>query len=62
MLAGDGFLVKVGHGRTVVDLAEAVDGSGAKEHRGDKLGLAAPAVTDDGHIADARCVVDLHMG
>ena len=62
MLAGDFFFVEVGDGRAFVDLPEAVDGAGGEEHGGDQLCLAASAVADDGHIADAGGVVDLHTG
>ena len=57
---------KVGPGRpstrAVVDATQSVHGSGGEQHRRDVLGLAASAVADHRHIADARCVVDLHMG
>ncbi len=43
-------------------LSQPVDGAGSEEHGGDKLGLAAPAVTDDGHVPDGAGVVDLHRG
>ena len=49
-------------GRAVVNLAEAVDGAGAEQHRRHELGLAASAVADDGHVADVSGVVHLHTG
>jgi hypothetical protein len=41
VLAGDLFVVVVGHGGAVVDLAEAVDHAGVEQQRRDELRLAA---------------------
>ena len=62
VLAGDGFFVKIGDGGALVHLAEAVDRAGGEQHGGDELGLAASAVADHRHVADACSVVDLHTG
>ena len=62
VLAGDFFFVVVGHRRPVVHAAESVDGAGIEQQRGDELCLAGAAMTDEGDISDAGCVVDLHVG
>jgi hypothetical protein len=64
--AGDGDLpllllgVVVGDGRSVVDLAQAVDGSGGVEERRDEARLAGVAVAHHDEVADLAGVVDLH--
>ena len=60
VFAGDFFVVVVGDGGAVVHLAEPVDHAGVEEHGRHQLCLAASPVTDDGHVADAGGVVDLH--
>jgi hypothetical protein len=60
VLADDFFFVVVGDGRSIVDLAEAIDHAGIGEDGGGELGLARSAVTDEGDIPNAGGVVDLH--
>ncbi len=60
VLARDLFLVVVGDGRSLVDLAEPVDGAGVEEHGGGELGLSGSAVTDESDVSDGCGVVDLH--
>src|SRR5581483_2452508 len=60
VLAGDFFLVEVGDGGAFVDFAEAVHHAGIGEDGGGELRFSRTAVTDDGDVADAGGVVDLH--
>src|SRR6185436_5001272 len=46
VLAGDLFLVVIGHRGPVVHATEAVDGAGVEEQRGYELRLPGAAVTD----------------
>ena len=62
MLAGNLFVVKVGDGGAVVHPADPIDGAGGEEQGRHQLGLAASAVSDDSHVAEAGGVVDLHTG
>ena len=62
VLAGDFFFVVIGDGRPVVHAAEAVDGAGVEEQRGNQLRLPGAAMTDQGDISDVGSIVDLHAG
>ena len=62
VLAGDFFVVEVGDGGALVDPADAIDGAGGEEQGRHQLRLAASAMSDDSHVADAGGVVDLHRG
>ncbi len=62
VLACDGFVVEIGNRGPFVNLPEAIDRPGRKQHGGDQLGLAASAMPDYSHVADAPGVVDLHRG
>ena len=62
VLAGNLFVVEVGDGGAVVHPADAIDGAGGEEQGRHQLGLAASAVSDDSHVAEAGRVVDLHRG
>ena len=54
--------VVVGDGRAVVDLAEAIHHAGVGEDGRSELCFPGSAVTDEGDIANAGGVVDLHTG
>jgi hypothetical protein len=60
VLAGDFFFVEVGDGRPVVDAAEAVDGAGIEQQRGEELRFAGAAMTDQRDISQALSIIDLH--
>jgi hypothetical protein len=60
VLAGDRFVVEIRDRGPFVNLPEAIDGPGCEQHGGDQLGLAASAMPDYSHVADAPGVVDLH--
>ena len=60
VLAGDLFLVEVGHRRPIVHPAEAVDHAGVEQDGRRKLRLPGARVADEGDVPDAGGVVDLH--
>ncbi len=60
VLAGDFFLVEIGHRRAFVDATEAVDGTGVEQQRREQLRLAGAAMADQRDIPHALSVVDLH--
>ena len=62
VLAGDLFVVEVGDGRAVVDLAQPVDRACDEQQCRDQLRLAASAVSYHGNVPDGGGVVDLHKG
>src|SRR5439155_7364887 len=62
MFARDFLFVEIGHGRAVVDLAEAVDHGRIGEDGGGELRFARSAVSDERDISDRGDVVDLHTG
>ena len=59
-LALDFLLVVVRDGRAVVDLAQPVHHARRIEQRGDQLGLARIAVTDQSDVANVLSLVDFH--
>src|SRR5262249_12593552 len=60
VLARDFLLVVVGNRRSLVDLAEAVDHTGVREHCRGELCFPGTGVTDEGDVSDSGGVVDLH--